>query len=1327
MKVLITFILLSLSFAGFTQVQFVHLDIDDGLSQNSVTSLIQDHQGFMWFGTEHGLNRYDGYEFKKYSSRPDQGGLSGDQIWSVFEDSDSQMYVGTDQGLCLYIKSKDRFISIDSVLESWEKPLKAIVGSMYEDEQNRLWLGTWTDGIYLLDAKRKVLKHYKTFEHLDDNVAYDYRVRSMLLVNGFLYATTWGSGMLKLNVKDGSYRYFNKDNSTLKFDGTVHMNHTIETGHLWISTRRGLQRFDLDSEAFFDIGVQALDTLRLAGVIREIGDEIWTSSYGSGLVIYNQMSGQIDILRHEVSKQTSLSNDLIIDFKEDIYGCVWVANWTGGLNKYCPDLEKFKCCEDIDIKNIFGMEAWEDQVMLGTYGSGAFSVDLVENELNSIEGPNKYILDMEKDWLGNLLIGYDGMGIGVFIPERNEIVNSDYYNQSLLPTRGVHVLRRGRDSTMWVGTHGKGMFGFKVDSTIISYNTLTSPRLSNDFVYSIKELTTGELLVGTYGGGLNVISVDRKSIQNFQADEKKGSLSSNNIWDIFEAGDGTVWLATSQGLAKWMPSEGFIVYDLNNGLANDWVYCILEDENNNLWLSTNGGLSMFNPVEGYFKNYNSLDGLQSNEFDANAKLKDDDGFLHFGGIKGFNRFKPKDIISNHVPPKMVFTSISINGDKVEIANNGPLKHNISQNPAVILTHRDNIVSFDFAALHFLKPENNQYKYRLKGFHKEWINSGTRNFATFTNLTPGSYTLEVLGANSDGTWASEPATLAIEVLPPPWRSWWAYLIYSVLFVGFIALIIRTFVIRERLKAKIRFEHLELEKMQEIDEVKTRFFTNISHEFRTPLTLVLSPLTQLMASEKDKNKKRTLSIIQRNAKRLLGLINELLDLSKLEAGKLKLSVAKYDVTFLLRMITASFSSFADHRGIEFSVELPPNETFIYFDKEQLGKVVVNLLSNAIKFTPNHEGAVNFNANVDDNCLTIKVENTGDPISETDQKKIFNRFYQANQNVDLAGTGVGLALVKELVELHRGKIFVSSKEGLTRFTLQIPVALSDFEEYEIRPDTKDLTSVAISAETQAIEALEKQIEASVEEKPVLLIVEDNEDMRVYLEAELRGEYVVEVAQNGSDGFDMASKYIPDIIVSDFMMPVMDGLAMLQKVRDNQQTSHIPVVMLTAKADFESRISGIEKGADHYLTKPFEMSELKIRIKSLLDQRARVSEHYRLEFLAGPTNTEKILSADEQFLKKLTHIIDQHLSESQFSVDKLAGEMALSRVQLHRKLKATIGCSASEFVRQYRLKLAYQYLKAEKGTVSEIAYEVGFNNLSYFAKCFKETYRVNPSEIVK
>ncbi len=1325
MKVLITFILLSFSLAGFAQVQFVHLDIDDGLSQNSVTSLIQDSQGFMWFGTEHGLNRYDGYEFKKYSSRSDQGGLLGDQIWSIFEDSNEVMYIGTDQGLCIYDRSEDRFYPIDSVVNTIEKPINGVVGRIYEDAENNLWFGTWIDGIYRLDSTRSHLSHFSTFDDTR-NTTYDYRIRSIVVVNNLLYASTWGHGLLQLNIVNGDYHYFNTSNSGLKTNGTSFLNEYIESGFLWLSTRRGIQKFDLEKQTFHEIGNPVLDTIRLGGEITKIGDKIWTSGYGSGLYVYNPETMRVETYRYTEGLSGSLSSNLVINTLEDDAGCIWVATWAGGLNKYCPDLKKFKCCDELELTNIFGIEKYNDKVMVGTYGQGVFWVDGEQSKKELIPGPNSYVLDLEKDAWGNVLVAYDGYGIGVYDPNTKSIIEADYYNNQL-PTGSIHVIRKGKNGTVWVGTHGEGLFGFHQDSTVSTFDTSTSPALTNDFVYAIEELSSGELLVGTYGGGLNVLSTDKSQIQQFQADVEPTSLPSNNIWDIYEAHDNTVWLATNQGLAQWIAGDEFSVINEEDGVGSEWIYCILEDSLQNLWLSTNGGISVYNRKSGEIKNYSSTDGLQSNEFDANAKLKDSEGYLYFGGIKGVNRFRPRDIKSNRVAPKMVFTNLSINGERVSIANGGPLTQNISQQPVVQLTHRDNIVSFDFAALHFLKPENNQFRYRLNGFNKEWINSGARNFATFTNLAPGSYTLEVLGANSDGVWATNPATLAIEVLPPPWRSWWAYLIYSVIFVGFIALIIRSFVIRERLKAEIRFEHLELEKMQEIDQVKTRFFTNISHEFRTPLTLVLSPLTQLLNGEKNKSKKRTLSIIQRNARRLLGLINELLDLSKLEAGKLKLNVAKSDVTYLLRMITASFSSLADHKGIEFKVELPPNETFVYFDKEQLEKVVVNLLSNAIKFTPNHEGAVNFKASVSDNSLTLKVENKGTTISESDQKKIFNRFYQANQNVDLAGTGVGLALVKELVDLHHGKIFLTSKEGLTCFTVQLPVALSDYEKNEIRPDESSMTNVAISAETQAIEALEERLEASAEEKPVILIVEDNEDMRAYLDLELGNEYVVELAQDGSEGFEKASDFIPDLIVSDFMMPVMDGLAMLQKVKYNQQTSHIPVVMLTAKADFESRLSGIEKGADHYLTKPFEMSELKIRIKSLLDQRARVSEHYRLEFLSGPTSTEKILSADEQFLKKLTQIIDQHLSESQFSVDKLANEMALSRVQLHRKLKATIGCSASEFVRQYRLKLAHRYLQAQKGTVSEIAYEVGFNNLSYFAKCFKETYKVNPSELVK
>lgn len=1327
MKGWLAFFLISVCLTAYSQLRFEHIDIEDGLSQNSVTAILQDRYGYMWFGTEHGLNKYDGYTFEVFSSNAAQGSLLGDQVWSIYEDSRHKLWVGTDEGLNLLERDENRFVSADSILTSVEKPIEGVVAVIYEDGQSNIWLGTWNDGIYKIDSARSTLQHFPTKEKTVNTMAYG--IRSILVKNNWLYATTWEKGMLKMDTQTGQYEYLLSSNSDLKSNFLNFLHGSIEGEYWWLTTRFGIQRFNPATMEFQSTGSPILDTLKFPGKILKVKNQLWVGAYGGGLYLYDFHGHAVKNYSNDENDPYSLANNLIIDVVMDQSGCFWLGSWSGGLNKYCPDAQKFTCCQDqYSIKNVFSIAPHQGSLYFGTYGYGLFRLKN-NKRMEYIPGPANYILDLLADSKGNLWVAYDGGTIG----RLNNITGQVEYDEQLSQQIGstqIHRLKEDSKGNIWVGTQGNGAFGIS-DGHALNLTTGSSPALNNNFVYAFCESSDGKMFLGTYGGGLNIYDPNASQVTSFEHIQNDATtLPSNNVWDIFEDSKKRIWVATSHGFSQCLSGGGFKNYNEADGLVNSWVYCIVEDKKGLLWLSTNGGISCFNPENGSFRNFKSYDGLQSNEFNANAKFKDRQGNIYFGGINGYNRFDPDEISYNTKAPLTVFTKLVVNGKdattgNAQYVNNGRSKH-ISQLPKLNLNYKDRTFSLEFAGLHFMRPEENRYKYMLMGFDKEWVEAGKRNFVTYTNLDPGDYMFQVKSANSDGLWSSHVTSLNITVLPPPWLTWWAYLIYTFAFGLIVALVIRAFIIRERLKSGIRLEKLEVEKMHEIDQMKTRFFTNISHEFRTPLTLILTPLDKLMQKPYNKGDKKTLSIIKGNAQRLLTLINELMDLSKLEAGHLKLQVSANDLPYFCKSTAASFQSLAESKGIQLNAFFPGEETLAYFDYDKIEKVIINLLGNAVKFTP-HYGQVKFVGELEDKWVKFEVENTGATIDPEDQQKVFNRFYRSkNENLSHEGTGVGLALVKELVELHGGTIELYSGQGITRFRVKIPKDKMAYDSYIIVGQGQPL-SVPLAAEVQSMENPSVDRNFEIGEKPLVLVVEDNQDLRSYISGSLAEQhYQVRVAENGRQGLEMALEVVPDLVVTDFMMPVMDGLDMMRRIKEDQKTDHIPVVMLTAKTELESRLLGIATGADHYLGKPFDMNELEIRIKSLLDQRARVREHYKLEFLTNPLSADNIKSADDVFLNKLTTILKENSADNNFSVDQFAREMAMSRVQLHRKLKAKIGCSASEFIRSYRLKKAHQYLKARKGSVSEIAYAVGFNNLSYFTKTFKSMYQMNPSELL-
>jgi len=1350
---------------GYEFKTFKHNPDDDkSLSYNAVISIYEDNSGILWVGTEGGgLNKYDREkdQFTRYThDANDPKSLSNNQVFSILQDKSGDLWFGTNGGGVNKLIPGDKegssptFIHYLHNLEKKTSLSSNVVSKICQDKSGNLWIGT-ENGLNKFvpgdnSGFASTFIHYK--HNPDDPTSLSHDVVSSVYEDnsGVLWIGTIGGGLNKLVPGDSKQstpsfiHYLNDPNDEISLSSNaVGSIYEDNSGNLWIGTwGGGLNKFDGANEQFIRYEFDSNDSRSLGGnwvysIYEDDSGILWIGTMPGGLNKFDPMKNQFTNYKHEPDDPNSLSSDRVFSIYEDNDGTLWIGTFRGGLARLVSsDSEKspdsfFRYTHDpndpksLSDNSVFSIcEDNEGNLWFGTLNGG----------LNKLA-------QSEKEKAHPRFIHYEN--------------NPD--DPTSLSSGIVRVIYKDIRGDLWIGTDGGGLNklirGEEFSAKFKRYTNDPKDRksLSNDRIWSIFEDKRGVLWTGT-SGGLNKLipPKDAHSPTTFicytHESGDPSSLSNNEVTSIYEDKSGNLWIGTTDGGLNKFDREGgrFIQFDEEDGLANNSISGILEDDEGNLWLSTRRGLSRFNPKTKTFRNYVEKDGLQGNEFQQGAYLKNGGGEMFFGGTNGLTRFHPDSIKDNIRIPPVVITDFQLFNNSVPVGldistERSILQKAITKTKEIELTYKDYIISFEFAALDFHIPEKNKYAYTLEGFDKSWnYTDANRRFATYTNLDPGEYTFRVKGSNNDNVWNEEGASIKIIVAPPWWKTWWAYLSYVVLVISVLYGLRRYELNRLNWKNQSKLDEVKLKERAEIDKMKSRFFANISHEFRTPLTLILGPLEKIKPKTTEKEIQKQTGLIRRNASRLLSLVNQLLDLSKLEAGKLKLTTAPGNIVPFVKGIAMSFESIAEHKDILLKVNSLNDDIQLYFDRDKMAKILTNLLSNAFKFTPDG-GEITVHINqTDQNSIEIKIRDTGIGISEDELPKLFDRFYQvdSSQTREHEGTGIGLALTKELVELHHGTISVNSNlrdpdkagTGWTEFTIDLPVGREHLKDEEIVETEEPPKEDIIVDEEQFIPLdAEEASETGVidEDRNILLVVEDNADVREYIKDSLGDNFEIEEASNGQQGVKKAEKLIPDLIISDVMMPKMDGNELTRILKNDEKTSHIPIILLTAKSEQESRLEGLETGADDYLTKPFDTKELQVRVRNLISIRKKLQEKFGRGEYTPKTEGKRLSNLEEQFMSKVVEVIENHLAEEEFSIEQFAGAVYMSRMQLHRKLKALTGKSASLYVRSFRLLRAKKMIEEKQGNFSEIAYSVGFSSPAYFTKCFKEEFGVPPSEL--
>ena len=1364
------------------EMKFDRFVVEDGLT--SINCITRDHEGFMWFGGPHGLYRYDGYDFKIFTNDiTDSTSICGNNVTTLFPDKQGSIWVGTmNSGACLYLPEKEQFTTLRE-LDNHS------VTSICRDHQGLLWIGTLGNGIYIYNRDNKYVNHYVNNSadstSLSDNDVFDIYEDNM----GRVWVVT-NSGALDAfdRVSSSFYsHYFN----TGGLDG-VRTGQKImrdHQGYFWIGTEGdGLYRFDERDNEFKHftagrVGHSSISSNIITGLAEGIPGQIWITTDGGGLNLLNTQSHQFTHYKHNLRNSGSLSNNSSYSLFIDKQQTLWLGMGDGVVN--VNKQRNFSVYQPMSFPGGNGLSfgvvvtlfySHDNKLWIGTGGGGVDVFDPVHKhfknykhnaeESNSIS--SDIILSLQEDKRGKMWIGTFLGGVDVIDPLHGAIEHYKHTDSTDTRLSNDHIFDIAEDSSglMWFATQGGGLDCYdpqKREFTHFRHHQGDSLSIASDRIQCLFVDKDDQLWVGSYGGGLQRYDRQRGTFISVGRDTLSESLLDHTIvHDISQSNAGMLLVGTEErGMCIVNTKSGYYrSITMQQGLPSNSIYGVFEDRDENIWLCSNKGITKYRMSTGEIINIDRDDGLPTSDFESGAIVQTVDGQLFFGSKKGLISLYADDIeqvrenVDVHLTRLRIFNKSVAVGQK--IGDITPLENSLSHSSQITLPYSVSNFSIEFAAPASTLPGKMRYRFKLQGADNRWIETDAkRRIATFSNLDPGEYLFRVQGTNSSVFWAnnSGETELRIIVTPPLWRTTWAYLFYAVMFIIVSFFIGKEYIKRMRLRNQLKLEKYKHDKDNEMNLMKIGFFTNMSHELRTPLTLILGPLERLINNyDLDNRARHQLMVIQRNGERLLHLVNQLLDFRKLESGKMPLQVQESDVVEFVNSIILSFKELAMQNNIHFSVKSDTSSIIGFIDKDKVEIIIFNLLSNAFKFTP-EKGTILLELNLlnsqnDQRRISISVTDSGRGIEKDKLTNIFELFYQEDGGIDVVGSGIGLSLTKNLVELHHGLISVESELGKgSCFTVELPISSSAYadedidsgnrrvlpnkiSQYDTNLSDNIISDSAIGGTTfvennnidNVVNTENSEDKITGSDRPIMLIVEDNIELNDFLCNSFSSQYIVYSCFNGRQGMDKATEIIPDIIISDIMMSIMDGVELCRNLKQDKRTSHIPIILLTARSAEMYQLEGLENGADDYITKPFSFDLLSARVVNLVESRLKLRDQFRREMILKPKEFA-INNPDEQFLSSLTQLLEEQMTNPSLSVSFLSQSMGMSHSVLYRKVMALTGNTISEFIRNFRLQTASQMLKKSDHSISEISDITGFTNPKYFSTCFKKEFGVSPS----
>jgi ligand-binding sensor domain-containing protein/signal transduction histidine kinase/DNA-binding response OmpR family regulator len=1348
-------------------LRFSHLAVSDGLSNGNIKCITQDSTGFIWLGTEDGLNRYDGNKFKIFSHwASDTNSLvantiqdllpEGDNLWvctnngidffnatdekfhhiligqlhgisnisvfKAFKDFNNNLFIATHKGLFVLDKKNNSFVRFSFTFPELKILDNVEVDYITQDSDGNYWIGTQENGVYIFNNKTN---HFEQIKYLVNNINTLINNKVFCIYEDYLH-TVW------IGTNEGLYAYSTPSKQLVRYlskNGRgnwlphITVNKIMEDSknNLWLASNGGLSKFIRNNNTFESFYHNDFDETSLIDnsihyVFEDTQKNIWVGSGENGLNILKSQSIVFENFKKSTNSETSLNYGYVLSVIEDKKGDVWVGTNGFGINKFEKSAKKFK---------YFNPPA----------------ATKVGNQTASI-------ISLYEDNQGKIWIGTYLGGLTVYNPSNQQYTTYafDQGNPEGLSNNNVNCVLQDSKSRIWIATNGGGINIIYPDNPSFKHIRAIDNSISSDYCTIVYEDHKENIWIGTYYG-LNKYNLETGVNKVFQNSNKPGAISSDVINTIYESSDEKMWIGTSFGLNEYDESaDKFTTYTTDNGLPNNVINGILQDNRGYLWLSTNKGLCRFDPATKRCTNYDKNDGLVSVSFYHGACYKSKEGVMYFGGSEGVTFFNPDKTKHTELKMPLVLTELNIYNQPVKPGKGSVLKQTITKTDEIELNYDQSFVSLEFTTLNYTNSNKDNYTYFLEGIDRQWNEIGNRRMASYTNLPSGNYTLYIKAISDNGN--ETQTKLKITVRPAYYRTTFAYIIYIILFFGLSYFVYSYIHARAVYKHNLIVERIEKEKAIEINQAKIRFFINVSHEFKTPLTLIISPLEKLISSGKlysHEELNNLYLLIYRNTLRLSRLINQIMDLRKIDTGNVKLYVTSNEIVNFVKEIAISFEEYARNHAIDFDFKCAFDALNVWFDIDKIEKVLYNILSNAFRYTSDGKAvrvliekfdhdSINEKDKYPYGIVKISVIDQGRGIPEDLTEKIFNRFYQVQTEnlANPASSGVGLSIAKEFIEMHHGEIIVQSKlkQGST-FEIILPLGRKHFKNDELAPNSEsDIEQMTIVApvsditEEQLIQIDNDNIDDK-KKKYKIVIAEDNYELRTFLINNLKNRYTVFEAPNGKVALELVTQHNPDIIISDVMMPKMSGIELCKVVKTDLKTSHIPIILLTVLNSVNNQLEGYEIGADDYITKPFNLNLLQARIVNLIEIRKKLIKKFINEIKPDPKNYSQT-TLDEKFIQKVMDVVNRNLSNVEFTAEDFADQIGMSRSNLHIKLKALTNQSATEFIRLIRLKKAAELLTINQYNISEVSYMVGFNSISYFNRCFKQQFNLTPTEFM-